>query len=183
MLSQEIISERLSLRPVEVEDVDALHVLWTDEQVRRFLWDGEVIPLERTRQIVDKNRGLFDAYGFGIWGVRERGSDELLGFSGYWHFRTPPSLELLFGVAASYWNRGIATESSRRVIRYAFEDLGFDKVEASTDLNNAGSIRVFAKIDMQLDRREVIDGLGTVFYRRTRTPAGPVMQRTGFTDC
>ena len=168
MLSREIISERLSLRPIEVDNVEALHSLWTDEQVRRFLWDGEVIPLERTRKIVETSCTLFDECGFGIWGIRERSSDELLGFAGYWHFRTPPSLELLVGVASGHWNRGIATESSRCLIRYAFEDLGFRTVEASTDSGNAASIRVLEKLGMLLQRREVVDGLETVFYRLTR---------------
>ena len=34
-------SEHLSLRPIDAEDVDALHAIWIDEQVRRFLWDGD----------------------------------------------------------------------------------------------------------------------------------------------
>ena len=113
MLNQEISSERLSLRPIEVDRVEALHSLWTDERVRRYLWDGEEISLQRTRVIVETSSALFEESGFGIWGVCNRGSDELLGFAGYWHFRTPPSLELLFGVASGRWNRGIATESSR----------------------------------------------------------------------
>ena len=68
----------------------------------------------RTREIVEKSKALFDERGFGIWGIRERGSNELIGFAGYWHFRTPPSLELLFGVAPSHWHRGIATERIER---------------------------------------------------------------------
>ena len=120
LLNPEIVSERLSLRPVDVDGVGALQSLWTDGRVRRFLWDDEVIPIERTREIVEKSCALFADSGFGIWGVRERSSNDLLGFAGYWHFHTPPSIELLFGVAAAHWNRGIATESSRCVIRYGF---------------------------------------------------------------
>ncbi len=148
--------------------MEALHSLWTDEQVRRFLWDGVVIPLDRTREIVEKSCTLFDEYGFGIWGIREHGSHELLGFAGYWHFRTPTSLELLFGMSSRHRNRGIATEASRSLIRYAFKDLGFREVDASTDIANAPSIRVLEKLGMLLQRREVVDGLDTVFYRVSR---------------
>ena len=157
-----------SLRPIEVGDVEALHKLWTDEQVRRFLWDGEVIPLERTQEIVEESCSLFDQSGFGIWGVHDRISDELLGFTGYWYFRTPPSLELLFGVVPRHWNRGIATHSSRCVIRHGFEQLGFRTIEASTDVANAASVRVLERLGMMLCRREVVDGLDTLFYRLKR---------------
>lgn len=164
----EIESERLLLRPVGTESVESLHSLWTDEPVRRFLWDGDVIPLEQTLEIVEKNRALFEESGFGIWGVHERGSDDLVGFAGYWHFRTPPSLELFFGVTPGHWNRGIATEASRLLIRYGFEELGFEKIDASTDYANTASIRVLEGLDMSFHRREVVDGLDTLFYRLTR---------------
>lgn len=152
--------------------MEALHSLWTEEQVRRFLWDGEVIPLGSTRKIVEDSQTLFDEHGFGIWAVRERGSDELLGFAGYWHFRIPPVLELLFGVAPGHRNCGIATQAGGRLIRYAFEDLRLRTVEASTDFGNAASIRVLDKLGMQLERREVVDGLDTVFYRLSRDDWG-----------
>jgi ribosomal-protein-alanine N-acetyltransferase len=168
LLNQEIVSRRLSLRPVGREDVPALHSLWTDERVRRFLWDGKVIPVERTRDIVEKSGTLFANAGFGIWGVRARGANELLGFAGYWHFRSPPTLELLFGVKASHWSRGIAMEASRSVIRYGFEVLHFTAIDASTDSANAASARVLEKLGMILRRRALVDGLDTLFYRINR---------------
>jgi RimJ/RimL family protein N-acetyltransferase len=170
MSSRELFTERLCLCPIEVDEVEELHGLWTDEQVRRFLWDGEIVSLERTKEIVENSKALFDERRFGIWGIRERGSSELIGFAGYWHFRTPPSLELLFGVAPSHWRRGIATESGRRLIRYAFEDLGFDTVDASTDHDNTASIRVLQKVGMLRRRAEIHDGRGTFFYRIARNP-------------
>ena len=167
-MNREIVSERLLLRPIEVDRAKALHSLWTDERVRRFLWDGETIPFERTRAIVEKSLILFEESGFGIWGVCDRSSKELLGFAGYWPFRTPPSIELLFGVAPEHWNRGIATESSRCVIRYGFEELGFQSVEASTDLANKASVRVLEKLGFLFQKRELVDGLDTVFYSLSR---------------
>ena len=80
----------------------------------------------------------------------------------------PPSLELLFGVAANHWNRGIATESSRCVIRYGFEELGFRGVEASTDRANTASVRVLEKLGMLFHRNELVDELDTVFYKLAR---------------
>ena len=168
MTTGEIHSQRLSLRPIGLDDIEALHSLWIDEPVRRFLWDGKIVPLDRTHEIVETNRVLFDEDGFGIWGIRELGSQELIGFAGYWHFREPPSLELLFGVAPGHWNRGIATEAGLRLICYAFEELGFLSIDASTDVDNTASIRVAEKLGMMRQRRDVVDGLDTVFYRMRR---------------
>jgi ribosomal-protein-alanine N-acetyltransferase len=167
-LTHELVSERLTLRPVGDDDVETLHAIWTEEPVRRFLWDGEVIPFERTRDIVRRSRALFEEKDFGIWGVRERSLDELVGFAGFWYFRSPPWLELLFGVAPNHWGRGVATEVSRRLLGYAFDDLGFDAVDASTDAGNVASVRVMEKAGMHFRRRAIVDGLDTLFYRCER---------------
>jgi len=125
IMTRTIISRRLSLRPITVSDVRALHRLWIDAQVRRFLWDDTIISLRQTEDIIKRSIQLFDRQGFGIWGVREHHLSRLIGFAGFWHFRTPPSLELLYGVTADHWNRGFATEASRCVIRLASRYCGF----------------------------------------------------------
>jgi ribosomal-protein-alanine N-acetyltransferase len=149
---------------VTAEDTTALHQLWIDEQVRRYLWDAEIIPLTQTREIVDKSNRLFRDDGFGIWGVCESNSADLIGFAGYWHFRSQQNLELLFGVGPSHWNRGIATECARLLIGYGFDTLGLSTVEASTDKDNTASIRVLEKSGMRLQRIERVNGSDTVFF-------------------
>lgn len=152
-----------------MSDVRALHRLWIDQHVRRFLWDNKIVSLKHTGDIIKQSTQLFDRHGFGIWGVREHHSSRLIGFTGYWHFRTPPSLELLYGVAADHWNRGIATEASCCVIRYGFEVLRFRAIEASTDVTNRSSVRVLEKLGMSFQRRVMVDGLDTVFYSLPRS--------------
>jgi RimJ/RimL family protein N-acetyltransferase len=137
--------------------------------MRRFLWDGRAIAPEETRAIVAESARLFRERGLGLWAIREHGGEDLLGVAGYWYFRVPPLLELLFAVAAPHWRRGIATEASRCVIDYGFLTLGFEVIAASTDAANAASVRVLEKLDMALRRRETVDGLDTVFYELPRS--------------
>ena len=167
-MNDTLICERLILTPLGSSDLVALHELWTEASVRHFLWDGQVIPLERTREIAETNARLFADRLFGIWGIREAGLQALIGFAGFWHFRTPPSLELLFGVAADHWNRGIATEAAQRVIRHGFDGLAFDAIVGSTDPANVASIRVMEKCGMTFVERREADGLDTVFYQIAR---------------
>ena len=92
-------SDHIVLEPINSGRVDELHAIFVDPHVRKFLWDDEVIPREQTAEIIKKNEELFRDGGFGIWGITQLGSKELVGFAGYWYFRDPPILELLFGVA------------------------------------------------------------------------------------
>ena len=165
---QEILTTRLTLRPLQMSDLADLHALWTDERVRQFLWNGKVIPIERTQEIIERSSRLFDERGFGLWALRKHRRDELLGFTGYWFFRTPPELELLFGVASDYWGQEFATEAARAVIQYGLEVLCFEVISASTDAPNVASLRVLDKLGMRFQRRAVVDKLDTCFYSLTR---------------
>lgn len=56
---------RLRLRPFKLDDVDALHRLWTEPEVRQYLWDGDVITRERVESLVNTSLTSFEDHGFG----------------------------------------------------------------------------------------------------------------------
>ena len=157
-------TERLRLAPLVQEEMADLHLLWTRPEVRRYLWDGEIIPEAQTTEILWQNAALFAREGYGLWGVRRKDSPVLQGFGGFWHFRDPPELELIVGFRSTAWNRGFATEAGAALVRYAFQELGFDEVRGSTDAPNERSARLMQRLGMEFERREEVGGLDTVFY-------------------
>jgi ribosomal-protein-alanine N-acetyltransferase len=171
--SHEIETERLVLRPLVTADVDELHALWSSPEVRKYLWDDEVIARHRTASLVGESLRLFAAHGYGLWGARFYDREELVGFGGFWYFHTPPKLEVLYGIAAEHWNRGLATEIAQALIRYGFEELEFSEVRASTDAPNAASARVLEKAGLRFESRAVVDRLETLFYCLPRSAFQP----------
>ncbi len=165
----ELRTKRLRLTPLRPRDAEALHDLWTSRGVRRFLWDGEAIPRERTAEIVRESARLFEQQGFGLWGARRARRGDLLGFGGFWYFRDPPELELLFGVREDAWGRGFATELGRALIDCAFGRLRFERLLASTDAGNEASARVLTKLGFAPRGRRVVEGLDTLFFELVRT--------------
>jgi [ribosomal protein S5]-alanine N-acetyltransferase len=157
-------TERLRLRPLAVADVDDLHRLFTQPGVRKYLWDDEIIPRERTTAVVEKSVASFETHGFGLWALSLKGSAELIGFCGFFHIHEPPRLELLYGIAPDHWNKGLATEAATAMNRYGFDGLGFERIEASTDAPNAASIRVMERAGMHFWKREMTNGLDTIYY-------------------
>ncbi len=165
-MAQVLGTRRLLLAPLTAADTDALHGLWTTPEVRHFLWDGEVIPHERTAAIVAESARLFAVHGFGLWGARLRDGSSLVGFGGYWYFRDPPELALLYGMAAEHWGQGLATELARAVMTYGLTVLGFPEIRASTDVGNQASARVLEKLGLGFERRAVVGGLDRVVRAR-----------------
>ena len=168
-------TERCVLRPIIAADATALHELWSSAGVRRFLWDDQAPPLARAHAVVEQNRRSFREQRHGLWGVRLRGTPQLIAFAGLWPFREPPELELVYGVADHLWRCGYAAEIARAVTTYCFTSLEMSAVRASTDVANIKSIRVLEKLGFRLIRSGVVDGANTAFYELA-APADPTSQ-------
>jgi len=56
--------------------------------------------------------------------------------------------ELGYWIAVHNWNRGYATEASKRLIDFAFEVLGLHRIEARHFLRNPASGKVMKKLGM-----------------------------------
>lgn len=157
-------TERLTLRPFATDDVDSLHELWTDPDVRRYLWDDVTISREKARDTVHDAIASAESGGLGLWVVLESGSDAPAGFCGLIQREGEEHPELMYGLAPRCWHRGFATEASRAVLDYAFEVLACERVRAATDPPNVASVRVMERLGMRFVRRGALNGLDTLFY-------------------
>ena len=164
----EIQTTRLRLHPYTKDDLDALHRLFTDPDVRRYLLDDEVVPRAFVEHEIEENLALFETHGFGQCGLRLKDEDVLIGFCGYRFFHDPPELHLIYGIAPAYWGRGLAAEAARAMIRFGFEECSLDAVIAAADPPNKASFRVMEKCGMTFQKRIDVDGLDTIYYTIAR---------------
>lgn len=61
------------------------------------------------------------------------------------------SAELGYWIGKPFWNRGIASEAARRMVRFAFEDLGLNRVFAHHMLSNPASGAVLRNAGLTLE--------------------------------
>lgn len=152
---------RLRLRPFEAGDVDTLHALWTEPEVRRYLWDGVVIPRETAAAIVDESIASFAARRFGMWMALAKDDGRPLGFSGLRPIPEQVDIELYYGLSHAEWGRGFATEAARAVLRYGFDRAGIDPVWLRTDGPNEASVAVMKRLGARYVRTEPVGAFGT----------------------
>jgi [ribosomal protein S5]-alanine N-acetyltransferase len=167
-LQTELTTARCDLLPVSSGDVAELHALWTSPGVRRFLWDDEIVSRERTEDAIATSERLFEENNFGLWVMRERFDKSLAGFVGIWPFREANELELLYGVDERRWGHGYATEVAHAVMDYCFTAVQMPSIRASTDADNAASLRVLEKLGFRQTRRATVGRNDTIFYERAR---------------
>jgi RimJ/RimL family protein N-acetyltransferase len=147
---------RLVLSPAVADDLDALHALWADADVRHYLFDDEPVSRERAAAVLADTLALAD--GLGLWSVRLKGGRDLIGCVGLMPVATAaeydPSLagavEPLAAFAPAAWGNGYATEALTAVLRYGFDDLGLPLVAAVNDVPNAASDRLVRRLGFEV---------------------------------
>ncbi|RSN12687.1 N-acetyltransferase [Nonomuraea sp. WAC 01424] len=162
---------RLVLRPVTRDDEGALTVHWRAPDVRRFLFDGEVLPAEEIAEAIeDSVRPLAGPPGgagdvAALWVVTEAGAGTLVGTTGLRPL-DDAGTELFYSLAPEVWGKGYATEAAGAVLEFALGPLGLPEVLAEIDEGNTASAAVAGRLGMT--PFDVVPGLlgPMVRYRR-----------------
>jgi ribosomal-protein-alanine N-acetyltransferase len=138
------------LRPFTLEDVDALHILWTGPDMRRYLWDDLVISGEKVAKVVENHLITAETDGIGYWAIRFSDSLDapLVGFCGFRFQDDTRDIELLYGLDVAHWGRGFATEASAAAINHLWSATSLVKVYARADTPNHASVKVMERLGM-----------------------------------
>lgn len=161
---RELRTPRLRLVPVRADDVDALHALWTDPGVRRYLWDDRVIEREVAAERVEATLAHRAERGYGLWTLRPADGDDVIGFCGFQPLDGGDEVELLYGILPDHWGRGLVVEAARAAIDELFATLAPARLWALADPPNLQSFRVMEKLGMRFDRDGEANGLPARFY-------------------
>jgi [ribosomal protein S5]-alanine N-acetyltransferase len=135
----------LRLRALALDDAPEVFAYASDPEVARFtLW-----PPHKSEEFTRGFLRMLTGPAILSWAIASRESGDLLGIVflhtlNKYHKRA----EISFNVARSHWNKGIATEASRMVLRCSFTQLDLHRIEATCMPGNLGSRRVLEKLGM-----------------------------------
>ena len=158
---------RLRLAPCVEADVPRLHALLTHPDVRRYLLDDQVVSREWVFDVIESSRRTFADANFGLWCLETKSGD-FAGLAGLRVTAGATEPQLLYALDRAHWGRGLATEASEAVGDYAFDELGYRELLASTDPPNRASIRVMERLGMRFLELVRAAGQPIVFYRIDR---------------
>jgi RimJ/RimL family protein N-acetyltransferase len=138
----ELTTERLLLRGLRADDLDAYARMYADPDVMRFLEDGRPLDRAAAFRSMAVHLGHWQLRGYGQWALEDRATGELVGRAGLWQPEGWPGLEVGWLLERRSWGRGFATEAGRAAIEYAFRVPGSEKVISLIRPENHASIRV-----------------------------------------
>jgi RimJ/RimL family protein N-acetyltransferase len=141
--TSEIATERLIIRPFHASDATAVQILCGDPTVARMTSRlPNPLPAGHTARWIaghDALRANAREWPFCITkGGRPIGSIGLRRDAG-------DALALGYWIGAPYWHRGYATEATRAIANYGFDDLATETIHAGAYIDNDASTRVLEK--------------------------------------
>jgi ribosomal-protein-alanine N-acetyltransferase len=158
-------TERLFLRPLSADDLDALEPFYADPEVMRYIGTGRTMTRAEAAESLARMIRNFEADGFGQLGVVRKEDRAFVGRCGLlvWQLESwtptsraeatgPTELEIGYKLGRPYWGRGYATEAATAVRDYATGELGAERLIALIRPGNTASERVAEKLGMRRER-------------------------------
>lgn len=144
---------RLTLRPLDLDDVAALAAIQADPEVMRFFPSG-VRSVDQTRDDVARCRAIEAEHGFSLWATIDRAEGRLIGRCGLLPqvLGGVAEVEVAYLIARSHWGQGLATEAAEAIRDHAWSQLGLRRLVSIIHRDNQASRRVAAKVGMLPER-------------------------------
>ncbi len=148
MNTPQLETERLILRRFTKNDIDALYLILTDEDVNTFLpWfplksREEAQAFFETKYVPEYEKP--QAYAYAVC-LKEDNCP-----IGYIKVDMDESHDLGYGLRKEFWHRGIVTEAAQAVIAQVKKD-GLPYITATHDINNPRSGGVMKQVGMQYE--------------------------------
>ncbi|WP_412755913.1 GNAT family N-acetyltransferase [Legionella bozemanae] len=163
-------TERLTLRPFTLDDLDRFSLICADPEVMRFIGTGKPLDRETVKQQMMSWIASYKEKGFGLLALTQKDNKKLLGFCGLLQQTVDGELyiELGYRLERNSWSKGIATEAAKAIRDYAFKQLGLAHLISIIQIDNVASKKVAQKVGMDhLKRTYFKDVSVDVFYMKS----------------
>lgn len=143
-------TKRMTLRKITVGDAEDLLSIFGNDAVAEFLDGPTLTSIEQVQEIISWADKIY-VQGSGLrWGIQLNGQTNLIGTIGFHLWSKPNSrAEIGYELSQHYWQQGIMTDALTEILKYGFEEMALNRIEAHTLPNNHASIALLKKAGFQ----------------------------------
>ena len=165
---KEIQTDRLTLRILNSKDVAIVFALRSNEEVIQYITRAPLNFAEaenKTQELVNyinNNESI-------SWIINLKDQAVQIGSICLWNFSTDrKTAEVGYDLLPEYHNKGIMSEALQCVVRFGFNTLKLEVIEAFTSKHNKGSIALLEKNDFNLEQDRKDEGFpDNIIFRLT----------------
>ncbi len=160
-------TERLILREIVESDLERIYFFRSDKEITKFIKRPEPQTLKTAEAHIKKIRAEQRKNNSANWGIMMQDSDELIGTICLWNFSEDrKKAEVGYDLDTKFHGKGIMSEALKEVLRFGFEKMNFEIIEAFTDNRNIASknlLKRFGFIPRQ-DAKDADNQNNIIFY-------------------
>lgn len=145
-------TEKLLVRESILADVDEFYRIYKEPSITRYmenLYEDRDAERAYMKEYIDR---IYGFYGYGLWTVILKETGQIIGRAGLSVREGYEFPELGFLIDAAYQRKGYGYEVCRAILRYAKEELEFEKVQALVDEKNTISLHLLEKLGFVLKK-------------------------------
>ncbi|MGB7337367.1 MAG: GNAT family N-acetyltransferase [Phototrophicaceae bacterium] len=139
-------TERLQLREIQPDDVNALLKLFGNREVVQFIEMQPIKSIEQANEWLRWMGGVFAAKDGLRWGITLK-DGTFIGSAGLhrWN-REGHFAEIGCDIAHPYWGHGYGQEAMRTLLNFGWDYMNLNRIEATVVKGNNRSVHVMKKI-------------------------------------
>ena len=147
-----LITERLCLRPLTIDDAADIFEYASNPEIATYTVWYPHVTLQDSQIFVQSILDQYEKGEIAAYGIEKKKKKKVIGTCGFIEYdKNHYKAELAYALSPNYWGQGIATEAAKACIRYGFEILQLNRIEAGCHASNAQSERVMKRLGMQYE--------------------------------
>lgn len=141
---------RIRLRATREVDADGLYAVFSDPETMRYWSTSPVHDIAQVRERIKLVHDWFAAREGLQWAIALCDDDRCIGTATLFNISIPNArAEFGCSLARMLWGQGLAREAVGLMLRYGFDTLGLQRIEADIDPRNAQSITLAERLGFQ----------------------------------
>ena len=133
-------TNRFILRQMEKKDAQNVFDYFSKDEVTKYYDLDSFTELNQADEIINRWNERFKKNDGIRWGIESRRDNKLIGSCGYhsWekeHYKA----EIGFEVHPNYWRQGVMSEVLAIILKYGFDNMELNRIEAYYDPENIAS--------------------------------------------
>jgi ribosomal-protein-alanine N-acetyltransferase len=152
-------TQRLILRPLTLDDADALFQISQEENIFRYFPTQAAWPMEKVERYINHQNSHWETFHYGHWAVTMRETGQLMGWNGLEFLPETNEIEVGYLFSKEFWGKGYATEATNETVKFGIETVGVKEIIGLTHPENIASQRVLEKSGLVFTRRQFYFGM------------------------
>ncbi|MCX7710284.1 MAG: GNAT family N-acetyltransferase [Clostridia bacterium] len=140
---------RLILRKFTLDDAMDVYEYAKEPEVAKYVtWEAHK-SIGDAVSFINWAQDRYASDSGGDWGIEYRENGRIIGSLGFVNLETVNSCGTIgYALSKEYWGKGLMTEAVKRLIRFAFEEMKLNRIDAVHVCENEASGKVMQKAGM-----------------------------------